>query len=324
MSRSAPPSAADPAPPERANHAPLDRRRPLILDQLLADRPRERLKGLRAAHHPQPRASAQRSPDQPIAGEATPELAEIVIHAECEAHSCDAVLRRLRRIRARPEPHPVDRRLIDAHEHRILAIVQQPFKHPPAPARHPVPTHARGKPERVRRAYLQKLLALAQRPAPERRRTEQVHVDEQRAAADDLQQLRGLPGARVLPRRPSSRRDRPAPTTAAVLRPRRCASPTTAAPATNPPAATAAAWTAGIATIAAPRPVESCVRPAPPARPSPLLGQHRQGIGFRLDATGGESGLRLAHAAKCRPRRRPHPRPRRSLRRAGAQRCGSA
>jgi hypothetical protein len=56
--------------PSEATQAALDRDRPLVLDQLLADRPGERLERLRAPADAQPRAPAQRAPDQRIAGEA--------------------------------------------------------------------------------------------------------------------------------------------------------------------------------------------------------------------------------------------------------------
>ena len=64
------------------------------LDQLLGDRPGERLPRPRAAAGPQPGALAQRRPQQRVALELLEELREVVIDAEGEPHPLERELER--------------------------------------------------------------------------------------------------------------------------------------------------------------------------------------------------------------------------------------
>ena len=129
-------SSLAPAPAEHRHDAPLDRGGALVLDQLLADGPHERLEGHRAAAHAQPGAPSQRAPDQRIAREAPVEVAQIVVDAEREAQPLDPVLGSGPAGGARAEQDGVRGRLGHAHGHRLTAgVVQQPLKDIPAPAR---------------------------------------------------------------------------------------------------------------------------------------------------------------------------------------------
>ena len=79
---------------EAVDQPPLDLDRALAVDQLLADRPGERLEGLGAAARPQPGAAADHGPDQPVALEGGVELGEVVVEPEREVHALEPVARR--------------------------------------------------------------------------------------------------------------------------------------------------------------------------------------------------------------------------------------
>ena len=74
------------APAETGDDAPLDHRGALELDQLLADRPGERLERLRPARRAQARQRADRPTDQRVTAKAAVELADVVVDPEREAH----------------------------------------------------------------------------------------------------------------------------------------------------------------------------------------------------------------------------------------------
>src|SRR5207302_7833742 len=78
-------AAAAVAPCERA----LDAGGALRLDQLLGDRPGERLERLRAALRPDPRLASDDRAEQLIAPELRVERRQVVIEAEGEAHALD-------------------------------------------------------------------------------------------------------------------------------------------------------------------------------------------------------------------------------------------
>ena len=88
------------APAAVASHdPPLDRRGAAGLDQLLADRPGERLERLRPPPRPHPRLPPDDRADQRIPPEAAMELAQVVVGAEREAHPLDRDCARLARSR---------------------------------------------------------------------------------------------------------------------------------------------------------------------------------------------------------------------------------
>ncbi len=66
------------------------------------------------------------------------ERAQILVHPEREAHPRDPILGRLTGGGAGLEHHALGGGLRDAHHHRLLAVVEQPFEHAPAVAQHPV------------------------------------------------------------------------------------------------------------------------------------------------------------------------------------------
>ncbi len=151
------PLASLPARPARAHRRddpPLNRGRALVLDQLLADRPRQRLERLGTSAGAQPRPRAHGASDQRVVGELAVEAAQIVVDAEREAHPLDPVARRLDVARARPEEHHVGRGLRDAHVHRLAVAVQQPFEHTAATAQHPVHAARQRQAKRTRRRDL--------------------------------------------------------------------------------------------------------------------------------------------------------------------------
>ena len=111
--------------------------RPLALDQLLADRPGERLERLGPAAGPQPRAAADDRPEQRVALEGGVELGQVLVEAEREVHPLDAVLARLARGRLGPEPDRAAR-LPGAHDHGLVAVVEQPREHAVAAAQQAV------------------------------------------------------------------------------------------------------------------------------------------------------------------------------------------
>jgi hypothetical protein len=132
------PLPTDPARPELTHDPPLDPGGALELDQLLADRPGERLKRLRTASHAQPRAASHGASDQRIVGELTNESCEIVIDTQREAHTFDPMLRRRPAARARPEQDELRATLGHPYVHGLPTVVQQPLEHPRATAQHAV------------------------------------------------------------------------------------------------------------------------------------------------------------------------------------------
>ena len=268
---------------ERSDDAPLDRGRTLILDQLLADGQDQRLEGLRAPSDPQPRPLTQRPADQRVAEEAPPEATEVLVDAEREAHSSDPMGGGLAAAGTRAEDHDVGRRLGYAHDHRHLAVVKQPLDHPATASQHAVhPVEARQPELAGGQDLLAKLdepvqggaLSAADRPA---------RAGARRRAASGCRRSAGarLTGAAVRPGRPPRRRAALAAEPERLCR--RCTRPTTAAPATKPPAATAAAWTAGMT--------------APPERASaPPIGLTRN-VSGSLASTGSASMTSASPAA---------------------------
>ena len=128
---------ADRPPAERGEQSTLDRRGALVLDQLLADRPGERLEGLGA---PRSRAAtAGAGPNGRSAGRArtAKEGTQVLVDAQREAHARDPVCGRRARAARAPEQDPVGRGLRGAHEHGLVFVVQQALEHAAAPAQDP-------------------------------------------------------------------------------------------------------------------------------------------------------------------------------------------
>ena len=72
--------------PSAAHDPPLDPGGARVLDQLLADRPGQRLERLRPARRAQPGRAAHERADQRVGAEAAVERREVVVDAEREAH----------------------------------------------------------------------------------------------------------------------------------------------------------------------------------------------------------------------------------------------
>ena len=101
----------------------------------------------------QPRPAPHRAADQRIAREAAQKRPQVLVDAQREAHALDAVGGGRRASRARaPNSTSVARRLGDAHEHRLLVVVQQPLEHAAATAQQPVHAGARRQAKRARPA----------------------------------------------------------------------------------------------------------------------------------------------------------------------------
>src|SRR5207244_7222801 len=86
--------AAGAAAPVAPGQVALDADRPLRLDQLLGDRPRQRLEGLGAADGPDPRLAPDHRAEQGVAAEGALEREDVVIHPEREAHPLHGPRRR--------------------------------------------------------------------------------------------------------------------------------------------------------------------------------------------------------------------------------------
>ena len=151
--RAVPAVPADPAAAQRGDDPPLDRGRSLVLDQLLADRQHERLEGLRAPSRPA--ATAARRTERPISGS----RAKRRRNGRWSSSRPSA-----KRIRAMPwraasregARAPSSTRSApgcgDAHEHGLLAVVEQALEHAAAAAQHPVHAVAARQPERAGRS----------------------------------------------------------------------------------------------------------------------------------------------------------------------------
>ena len=173
--------------PSRADEPALDRERPLELDQLLGDRPRQRLPRLGAAVDAQ-RAGA-RAPPGRSAGrrEALVERPQVVVDAEREAHPLDRRGGRRPRVAAGREQHALAARSArppraPARRRRAAAACSV------APRRRRMPSpRAAPDAERPRRRHLDP--QLDRRVSARARRSiapEQVDVDQERVARDDL------------------------------------------------------------------------------------------------------------------------------------------
>ena len=77
--------------PVAADDPPLDRGRALVLDELLADAPRERLERLGTSHRPQPRRAPDRRADERVEAEALAEGRQVVLGAERARHPLDGL-----------------------------------------------------------------------------------------------------------------------------------------------------------------------------------------------------------------------------------------
>ena len=129
--------AAGAAAPVAAHQAALDAEGPLGVDQLLADRPGQRLERLGAAPRAQPGPRADRGADQRIAPEAGVELGQVVIEAEREAHPLERGRRGVAPGRLGAQPHGRARGP-DVHDHRLPARVQHALERLAAPPQHTV------------------------------------------------------------------------------------------------------------------------------------------------------------------------------------------
>ena len=77
------------APPQRTDHPTLDRRGPLVLDQLLGDRPGERLERIRPAARPYRGVETDRRADQGIGAEPLDERTQVEIDPQRHPHPRD-------------------------------------------------------------------------------------------------------------------------------------------------------------------------------------------------------------------------------------------
>src|SRR5436305_10385297 len=93
------PSAVAPGEP------PLYRERAVDLDQLLGDRPLERLERIGDPRRPQPRLAADDRPEKGVATELRVERREVVVQVDRVAHALERVGGRLARRALRPQPH---------------------------------------------------------------------------------------------------------------------------------------------------------------------------------------------------------------------------
>lgn len=121
------PQCASPGPQPRApttDDAALDQRRSLRLDQLLDDRPGERLPGPGRTPRPPVRTAAQDRPKQRVAAKASVELGEVVVDGEREAHALDRDLE----LRGAGRPRGRDRARGRAGErHRVDRLGPQSY-----------------------------------------------------------------------------------------------------------------------------------------------------------------------------------------------------
>ena len=138
---------------EPADEPALDLERPLELDQLLGDRPRQRLPRVGAAVDPHVRARAHRDADHRVVGEALVERPQVVVDPGGEAHALDRRRGGGLAGAAGREQDALRRGLRDRHEHRLLAHVQQPHQRRAAAAQDAV-ARAAADPERPRRRHL--------------------------------------------------------------------------------------------------------------------------------------------------------------------------
>ena len=183
--------------PSARDHAALDRGRALVLDQLLADRPGERLERLRAAADAQPRPPpqrARRSADRARSGAGSRRRSSSTPSAKrIRSMPCAAASR----VAARAPNSTAPRRgCATRTTHRLArrgAAAARARRRGGAACR---PRRQRGSRNGAggRDLHAQLDAAGAQRVASAiaAAAAEQVHVDEQRAAADDLQQLAAL------------------------------------------------------------------------------------------------------------------------------------
>jgi len=141
------------APPAEAEHdAPLDRDGAREVDELLGDRPRERLERVGAAADPQPRPGAHGHADQRVAPEAVVEGPQVVVDPEGEAHAVDRLDGGVPVRGARAEQDLVAAGLRDAHDDRFVADVDEALEDAAATAQDAVRRPA-GKAERPSRAH---------------------------------------------------------------------------------------------------------------------------------------------------------------------------
>ena len=220
--------------PERGDQVALDRDRALERDQLLGDRPGERLPRLGPPPHAQRRICAHRAADQRVVAEALVERPQVVVDAGARSASAARPTRAASSEALRPhEDHAVGDRAASRRRapapRRGAAAAGAPLpRRRSSPSSEPPPrrnghggcTTSRTRPKRPLRRPP---------PAPRLVPPHQVDVDEERVA------------------RRRSRRSRPC-SCAAGARPGCAAGATTAtvaAPATKPVAASAAACTAG-------------------------------------------------------------------------------
>ena len=132
--------------PVAAHDAALDRGRAAGLDQLLADRPGERLEGLGPPARAQPRPAADHRPDQRVPAKAAVERAQVVVDAQSAkrmrsipstAASCDPASARMRTARRRAHARTTHLLLADPEHPRERAVARD--HHAVAPgARKPV------------------------------------------------------------------------------------------------------------------------------------------------------------------------------------------
>ena len=303
--------------PQPPHDRALDLRGAHVLDQLLADRPRQRLERLDPAHRPQVRARPHRRPDQRVVAEAVVERPQRRRRRRTRPASARSPPRRRRPPRparrsrpdrppaARPAPRPARPRRAPAAPARRRAVAATPSI-PRAP----------GKAERPRRLDSRRTSIIERRKGT-RLAAVAWHRDAALcagwAAMVDERRRRVSPGSAggCPPGTTATPGLRPAPSSLAApahcfSARRRRTTATVAAPAAKPVTATAAAWTATGAATTRLRPHAGAAR-APAPRGAWPLG-HRQRVDhLDLVVVGGRGVLEGGIASRrqgCRIDRR--------------------
>jgi hypothetical protein len=128
------------------------------VDQLLGDRPRQRLPRPWTPSWPDPRSAADGAPDKLVAPDEVVEVGVVVVDAEREAHALDRELEGLAPdgLVARVGAHDDGRvaALPGAHHDRVAGDVQQPRRDPVADAHRAVAAAASRQPVGPGRAHL--------------------------------------------------------------------------------------------------------------------------------------------------------------------------
>ena len=132
----------------------MDRGRALVLDQLFADGPHERLERLRSPRNAQPGVGTHRAPDQRIESKSLIERPQVLVDPERESHPLDPPFGGVAVLGLGPEQDPISRQLGDPDRDRLSAGVQEAVQDTVAGPRESVEADAPGEPERPPRPDL--------------------------------------------------------------------------------------------------------------------------------------------------------------------------